>query len=391
MRHAVELHLKGTAEHLIKFSQLRPPKIEFNLATSHDIGIIWNFIKSATPAIDQRYSIIVEKIDKIILDIAEIDPTGQTFRYAFDRESKKHLIQTSLINVKNLRQKFSFLENQLLVLNRLNDAIDDELRYGDRTSKLSRHDLFLIARALPIRENWGTTAFSKVKSTIQRNFNLSSNDFSRALTCIQSNYQMAHILGSPKPLISATLGALETFIDAWSITNNVAEYRASFSEKDLDIEGHPTDSINFLEETLEHEIKEHKAKKLINTSLTLDEMIDIQTLYLLTNDTHYGEQYVHTYNSYKLHATEHSLSIDKISENMLGRFRAPDQIIKSLYFLGQFEIAEHLIAAYDFESIFDWIIEARDGYLFKEPWTLIFSDEDVSKWSNGRLPPLFDH
>lgn len=168
MRHAVELHLKGTADFLINFSSKRPPTIEFNLASSHDIGIIWSFIKTNSMRIDSRYSIIIQKMDQTISDIAKIDPTGQTFRYAFDKESKKHLIETYLINVKVLHDKFSKLENHLSELNLLNEAIDDELRYGDRTSKLSRHDLYLIANALPKRSHWGTAEFARTKSRIQK-------------------------------------------------------------------------------------------------------------------------------------------------------------------------------------------------------------------------------
>ncbi|MBV7569655.1 hypothetical protein [Pseudomonas sp. PDM27] len=385
MRHAVELHLKGTANYLINFSSLLPPIIEFNLASSHDIGIIWNFIKTNSIRIDPRYSIIIQKMDQTISDIAKIDPTGQTFRYAFDKESKKHLVETYLINVKVLRDKFSKLENHLSDLNLLNEAMDEELRYGDRTSKLSRHDLYLIAKVLPKRSYWGTEEFIQTKAKIQEKFKLSSNDFSRALTRIQQSHQLSHIIGAPLPLLQATLETFIVFFDAWCITNDIAEYRTSFSDKEFDIAAIELESIDFLQDILNYNTKEKEAMEAIRKSLNIQQMIDIETLYRLTNDSHYGERYPFLYNLYKTHAELDKRGIDGISDTMLGMVRAPEQIIKSLFFLGQWEIAEYLVANYEFGDCFDWLADARSETLFKEPWTGAFSEEDVSEWDRERI------
>ncbi|MBP5956976.1 hypothetical protein ICA16_14990 [Pseudomonas anatoliensis] len=385
MRHAVELHLKGTADYLINFSSKRPPTIEFNLASSHDIGIIWNFIKTNSVRIDPRYSIIIQKMDQTISDIAKIDPTGQTFRYAFDKESKKHLVETYLINVKVLHDKFSKLENHLSDLNLLNEAIDEELRYGDRTSKLSRHDLYLIAKALPKRSSWGTEKFIQTKETIQKKLNISSNDFSRALTCIQKNYQLSHIIEAPLALLQANLETFIKFFDAWCITNDIVEYRTAFSDKEFDIVMIDTGSIDFLQDLLDDNRKEKEAMEKIRNNLDIHQMIDIETLYRLTSEAHYGERYPFLYNLYKSHAELDNRGIDGISDTMLGRFRAPDQIIKSLFFLGQRDIAEHLIARYELGDCFDWLADARNKTLFKEPWTWAFSEEDITKWDHARI------
>lgn len=124
---------------------------------------------------------------------------------------------------------------------------------------------------------------------------------------------------------------------------------------------------------------------MISDSLNIYQMIDIETLYRLTNDSNYGERYPHLYNLYKSHAELDERGLDGISSTMLGIFRAPDQIIKSLFFLGQHEIAEHLLARYELSNCFDWLIDARSEKLFKEPWTWAFSDDEVSEWDHARI------
>jgi len=98
--------------------------------------------------------IINDKVSPTIEDIAEIDATGQTFRYPFNIESQKHLVDVRLINFLTLKIKFNALEKNLDQLLNLSDYLIEEYSCGTFTNKLSRADLFVIASALPPISQW---------------------------------------------------------------------------------------------------------------------------------------------------------------------------------------------------------------------------------------------
>lgn len=99
MRHSVELRLKGAVEEINKLSVIKKQKIpSFDLAGSHDIGNIWAFFKKNSEFLDLRFKMINDLMEKTISDIADVDATGQTFRYPFDVDNNKHLTGQKIIS-----------------------------------------------------------------------------------------------------------------------------------------------------------------------------------------------------------------------------------------------------------------------------------------------------
>lgn len=94
--------------------------------------------KTESELLDSRYVSLNSEINQIILDIASVDSTGQTFRYPNSNESQKHLTEVSIINIIVLKEKFAELEQSLDLLHRLNLWLRDEYQQGTHTSKLSR-------------------------------------------------------------------------------------------------------------------------------------------------------------------------------------------------------------------------------------------------------------
>ncbi|QJI41058.1 hypothetical protein HKK52_09040 [Pseudomonas sp. ADAK2] len=138
MRHSVELRLKGAIDELFEIAAIKGSSFVFDSATSHDIGIIWGAFKTESELLDSRYVSLNSEINQIILDIASVDSTGQTFRYPNSNESQKHLTEVSIINIIVLKEKFAELEQSLDLLHRLNLWLRDEYQQGTHTSKLSR-------------------------------------------------------------------------------------------------------------------------------------------------------------------------------------------------------------------------------------------------------------
>lgn len=168
MRHSVELCLKGTIAHIQKIAQMRGASLAFDLAGSHDINSIWNFIKAESSKLDERYLAIINEIDSVIKDLGEVDPTGQTFRYPVSSESKKHLTEVSVINFINLYKAFKALEAQLDILHHLGEYLIDEYGLRTITKNLSRFQIWKLANELPSTENWREASFDQVRSSLKK-------------------------------------------------------------------------------------------------------------------------------------------------------------------------------------------------------------------------------
>lgn len=162
MRHAVELFLKGTVNHLAQLASICSKKIPaFDIAKSHDLGRIWSHVKENAIAADKRYASLINSLEEYVVDIAKIDSTGQVFRYPFDVDNQKHLTDLAVINLALLKKRFNFLEARLRELNRLSESLIDEYGRGTFTPNLSRAQLIEVASLLPSRKNWGEAEFNK--------------------------------------------------------------------------------------------------------------------------------------------------------------------------------------------------------------------------------------
>lgn len=216
MRHAVELFLKSTVASLGRVAAIRNRKLPpFDMVGTHDLGKVWTYVKEHAGALDVRYRDHVDGLEPYVQDIAELDATGQVFRYPFDTEQKKHLVDVSVINVLVLKQRFEELERRLQQLAKLNDDLVDEYRWGTFTSKLSRAQLVEVARQLPPRAKWREPAFDTTKAALRQAYGLSSTDFSRAICQIEKRHEMASLLGLVVAIPGLTDTLLETFFDEW--------------------------------------------------------------------------------------------------------------------------------------------------------------------------------
>ncbi|HDY8141509.1 TPA: hypothetical protein RQL16_004359 [Vibrio vulnificus] len=129
MRHSIELRLKGATgaiEALEAIGKMISVEVEFNYSGSHDLGNIWAFFKGTSENVDMRYKNVNDQIEPTILDVAEIDATGQTFRYAFDIDSQRHLTEVQIINFVVLKVKFNALEKGLDSLLSLTEHLTEE-------------------------------------------------------------------------------------------------------------------------------------------------------------------------------------------------------------------------------------------------------------------------
>lgn len=206
-RHHVELFLKEQIEAIGKMRGVRP---DLSVSGTHDLSNLWDALVKVAALTDSRFDAPLAQMKSTISDIAQIDPTGQTFRYPANTESAKHLVQTPVINVPTLRRQFMALAERIKEFQYLCDAVADEYRRGTFTSKLSRHDLEMIARALPPRDAWALgVEFDETKRRLMEKHGLSGKDFIRAIDLIQKHREFCSHLGMNLPIPNIDTASLD--------------------------------------------------------------------------------------------------------------------------------------------------------------------------------------
>lgn len=243
IRHAVELRLKHAIIRIRDIYQIKKIDAQFDLAKVHDIKILWGKIVSSTNELDKRFSIAIEKIEEYIEDIAQIDPTGQTFRYPYSNEEVKHLTDESIINLFVIRSRFSKLSNHLSTFIEYIDEIKTEYSQGFFTKQLSRENLFQISKEIPLYSEWGSQKFTESKTKIIKHYALSGRNFSEALDKIKNHTEFSYFIKNKKTPLSISEEKIKIFFKHWIKIN-------------------PQSKISLEEQ---HNIEQEKIKKLIQS------------------------------------------------------------------------------------------------------------------------------
>lgn len=375
MRHSVELRLKGAVVTLNKIANLREPLPLFNLESSHDIGKIWAYIKAESTKIDERLEFFLQFLDNYILDLAEIDPTGQTFRYPFDNEKTKHLTEIPTINVGILYRRFGLLERYLDSLENYLHQLELEYGLGTYTKKLSRQQLLQIANEIPAYHDWGLVEFKSFKDAIKKQYGFGSKDFSEAVKKIKTLYLSNPTKLEPQPLKHLTLDTLTKFIKYWIEINSAPQPTKEKKIETINL-GNTRAMQNAFQEGMERQKKIDEIIPDLETSLSTDQLADLNALYE-SGDGDYPEHYPFHVDYYCSEFKSGSYSFPGGKKEALNRLLkksdAPNRILRCLYLIGQRDLAEDMILEHNFESVFDWIEAARTHTLFIDPCNRMIS------------------
>lgn len=210
-RHSLELYLKDCISKIEKLKS-NETSSHNDTRTTHNIGEIWSEVKQVGIAADRRYIDIFYRMESYVKDFSEIDPTGQAFRYPQDIYKTLHLKNIPLINLLRFKRRFEELTKILDELDRLNRDLVEEYSLKTFTSELSCHDLKAIAKRLPPKERWGDQDFDEIKQQIRTDYNLSSNQLSKALKLIKAHRTFASEIGIEIPLKHANENAFILFL-----------------------------------------------------------------------------------------------------------------------------------------------------------------------------------
>ncbi len=86
-RHHIELFLKKEIA-FISYMRGGDELIE----EGHSLLCLWNKFENLCEIKDRRLSIRTKQMKEYIMDYAEVDSTGQVFRYAYSKENTEHLV-----------------------------------------------------------------------------------------------------------------------------------------------------------------------------------------------------------------------------------------------------------------------------------------------------------
>jgi hypothetical protein len=362
MRHSVELRLKGAIEELRIIANWKKIKLEFDLFGSHDIGNIWSFFKAKSEKIDIRYKANNDKIEPIILDIAAVDASGQTFRYPIDNESQRHLSDVGLINFNVLKAKFATLEKELDNLLLLTEHLIDEYSLKTFTKNLSRQQLFFLAEELPKYSSWKDGCFEKTKQALRKKYALSNNELTKAINLIKSNYELMFKIECRLPLKGLDEYHLLWFLDFWMALNpEILNHKRKLGLFEID-----TDSI-FESWQRDDEIK-RKLWSNLDGYLTAESLAGLNALFYFAPDKRFSETYILRYETELLESE--ALIKDGVGGvwdsfmHIADKTNFFENLVMSLFFLNYDALAEELIDIYGVSDAFSWLDKARSRELF---------------------------
>lgn len=365
MRHSVELRLKGAIEVLQQIAKIKGAKFAFNLSGSHDIKNIWSAFKAESETIDNRFVAINNLIEPTILDIAEVDATGQTFRYPVSKESKKHLTDIALINFVVLKNKFNALEESLDNLHKLNIYLHEEYSHGSFTKELSRLELFKLSESLPPKNSWSDIDFNKVKNQIKTTYNLSSNDFTKAINIIKDHFEMAPNIGESPKLLGVLEEQIIMFFDEWIKLHERVKQRSS-----RHIKFKPNDMEMLFDEMSKNSEITAQSWGVLSVALTAEFLAGLKALFYFARYKDFSETYVYIYNNF-LKETTLAFAGEgndvKISfMHLFNKTNAVENVLISLYFLRKNSFADQIVERYSLDESFAWLEKARSRELFQK-------------------------
>jgi hypothetical protein len=367
MRHSVELRLKGAIKELSFVAKAKNHEFSFDLTGSHDIGNIWGFFKFHSELLDGRYNKINSLIAKTISDIAEVDATGQTFRYPLSKESKKHLTDVASINFFRLKERFEELEINLDKLHELNLWLKEEYSYGTFTSKLSRPMIYRLARELPPKSDWGTPEFKNEKQKLMCKYGIGSRDFSKAVDKIKNHHFLSPMIGEPLPLKGIVPDQLFFFFDRW-IPLNTKSLTTSSQSLGLDYWNRKKSIFD----DMKYRISATDAIWIeVEGRLTPEYLAGLHALFYFSLNKLYVEFYE---NLYRVTISEinsnFKVGAQEVRESFMHIFDKTNvlhSILISLFALGHNSLAEAIVDRYRVDSSLKWLERCRSGELFSYP------------------------
>lgn len=333
VRHCVEIFLK---RYLKSFGMIKGNMIidDKFLKSSHDISRLWIRFERDFTRFDERTIEDVHKLKDFVNFIADMDPNGQTFRYAYNIENKLHLTDRNIINLKEVHEEYlKFLDN-IKNFKIMYCYLEEEYSCNTFTENLSRVKIEEISQQLPNRQEWSKkNNIKEIIANIRSDYNISANEMSKCIKIIESNYEFSNNIGLEKK-ISLSISVLKLYINEFLKIYKSCVLRAKGFHKTSEEEYDYT--IQCIE----------KLNIIIKDELSKEEVLELYCLYKF-NPAEYPEKYDEVRPTIALNPNEDENYIRK----EISQSHAFLRIWRSLESLGQTSL---LIAVHDTILAGEW-------------------------------------
>ncbi|WP_223910280.1 hypothetical protein [Rhodoferax lithotrophicus] len=178
-RHHIELFLK---RQIARLAEVRDIDVNRTVLRDHKLAPLLDELFRVCDKTDSTLRERLDPIEGAVRELDAFDSQGQTFRYRRSSEKELHLQEVSHINLGTLEVGLKRLFSATEDFDNYVGGLVYEYQQGSFTSKLSREKLVELAKALPPRSTWAkSSAFDAVKQEFRQKYNLSSNDFQKAV------------------------------------------------------------------------------------------------------------------------------------------------------------------------------------------------------------------
>ncbi len=205
-------------------------------------------------------------------------------------------------------------------------------------------------------------------TSLRSQYSLTSNDLTKIINLVKSNYEICSIINIKKNLIALPD---ELILEICSIWAN--KFHPQFRE--LYTIGLPASSYNLgdrndFEKIREYEINKQKVYEILEPKLNVDLVADLWSLFYLSRDNmKYSENYISSFEYYQKEVKSERSLIDAFN-HIFSKSSFLENIIKSLFFLQQLELAEKIIEKNQLDLYFNFIPDIRSRVTFKK-WELL--------------------
>lgn len=386
MRHAVELQLKKVWKDLSTLSEYRKVRLkeyrvqkikdfpalqgklkpfpDLDEASTHDLRTIWRLVEEYAPLLDNRFAKLIDLLAPFINDIADIDPTGQTFRYPESTESQVHLVDTSIISIKVLKVRFTNLVEILKVVEETSKEMIYEYSWSNITNNLSHFDVIKATYHMATFLGADKHYYKAAKDSTQKEFKISSKEYSELIKISAKDKTINHILNIDNQPEYLDSDSLVTFFDILDKVYPMADYVEVYNTPPT---GLTFDfSCAFGEGAIKEMIAKKRAIEELSEKLTLYQIAEIYALY----EFHRQSCYVGIFDS-ELNQNIDELNIYRTCPNntethdfikhFFEKTNLIEYILSSMWVFNMKELVKDITAKYNLTNVpwYDKLLNGR--------------------------------
>lgn len=335
MRHSVELRIKHAYEIVAKIAVLKKIKTP-EYKSNHDIRSLWEGFKEYAISIDKNYKDIIIKLNQTILDISEVDPNGETFRYPKDKSSNKHLVDVGSISCHVLFHKFKELEYNFESFSWLNQGMLDEYSLLSFTKESSRGEIWAVAKSIGALRASGVASDKHIKERVIEEHSISGREYCKILVLIKGNYQFSASAGCKKEIMGITSEQLVSLVRSWLLVNEDNLHREPVKI---------TDISRLILDDVELKSKGADIFSTLFEEITPEYLAGMHAIFYFARTLRFSEYYIQEYECFLREmkvsfSDENSIKADFL--HVFNKSNFYDYVKRSLSFIGRDDILNNI-------------------------------------------------